>query len=85
MLPALAHTQQRHDERIASAADVHTLDCREGCTYCCHFTVDVRAAEVFRILDHVEQALPADVKARIYAEVRANAATLRESRTKPSA
>ena len=40
--------------------------------------MDVRAAEVFRILDFVEQSFTPEEKARVYAEVRANSAMLRE-------
>jgi Fe-S-cluster containining protein len=75
-LRALASSQPRHDARIASAPDVGTLACRAGCSWCCHFTVDVRPAEVFRILDVVEQSFAAEDKARLYAEVRANSAVL---------
>jgi Fe-S-cluster containining protein len=76
VLRALENSQQRHDSRIASAPDVSTLACCAGCTWCCYFTVDVRAVEVFRILDFVEQSFTAEEKARVYAEVRANSATL---------
>ena len=75
---ALQNSQQRHDVRIAAAPDVGTLACREGCTWCCYFTVDVRAAEVFRILDFVEQSFAPEEKARVFAEVRANSAALRK-------
>src|SRR5580704_1437123 len=77
---ALETSQQRHDARIAAAADVGTLACRAGCTWCCYFTVDVRAAEVFRILDFVEQSFATAEKAQVYAEVRANSARLRRLR-----
>ena len=40
---AFARSQQRHDERLASAADAPTLACKAGCSWCCHFSVDVRA------------------------------------------
>ena len=40
--------------------------------------MDVRAAEVFRILDFVEQSFTPEEKARVYAEVRANSAALRK-------
>lgn len=73
---ALASSQLRHDARIASAPDVGTLDCRAGCSWCCHFSVDVRAVEVFSILDWVEGTFTEDQKARVYAEARANAALL---------
>jgi Fe-S-cluster containining protein len=76
VLPALENSQRRHDARIAAAADVGTLACRSGCTWCCYFTVDVRAAEVFRILDFVEDSFEPEEKARVYAEVRANSAAI---------
>jgi Fe-S-cluster containining protein len=75
---ALESSQQRHDARIAAAPDVGTLACRAGCSWCCHFTVDVRVVEVFRILDVVEQTFTAEERSRVYAEVRANSAVLRE-------
>src|SRR5262245_17747527 len=73
---ALENSQRRHDSRIASAPDVGTLACRNGCSWCCYFTVDVRAVEVFRILDVVEQSFTPQEKARVHAEVRANSAVL---------
>jgi Fe-S-cluster containining protein len=76
VLRALESSQQRHDARIAAAPDVGTLACRAGCTWCCYFTVDVRAAEVFGILDFVERSFTPDEKARVYAEVRANSVAL---------
>jgi Fe-S-cluster containining protein len=78
VLSALESSQHRHDARIAAAPDVNTLACRAGCTWCCYFTVDVRAAEVFRILDFVEQSFTPGEKARVYAEVRANSVALRK-------
>src|ERR1700735_5913509 len=78
VLRALENSQQRHDARIAAAPDVGTLACRAGCTGCCYFTVDVRAAEVFRILDFVEQSCTPAEKARVSAEVRANSVALRK-------
>src|ERR1700729_622646 len=76
VLRALERSRRRHDARIAAAPDVGTLACRAGCTWCCYFTVDVRAAEVFGILDFVERSFPPEEKARVYAEVRANSAAL---------
>ncbi|MFO1401614.1 MAG: YkgJ family cysteine cluster protein [Steroidobacteraceae bacterium] len=76
-LRALASSQPRHDARLASAPDAGTLACRAGCSWCCHFSVDVRAAEVFRILDVIEATFTPGERARVLAEVRANSATLR--------
>jgi Fe-S-cluster containining protein len=78
VLRAFESSQQRHDAHIASAPDVSTLACGAGCSWCCYFTVDVRAVEVFRILDFVEQSFTAEEKARVYAEVHANSAMLAE-------
>jgi Fe-S-cluster containining protein len=75
-LRALESSQRRHDARIAAAPDAGTLACRAGCTWCCYFTVDVRAAEVFEILDFVERHFSREEKARVYTEVRANSAVL---------
>jgi Fe-S-cluster containining protein len=75
---AFEGSQRRHDARIAAAADVGTLACRSGCAWCCYFTVDVRAAEVFGILDFVEQSFTPDEKTRVHAEVRANSVLLRK-------
>jgi Fe-S-cluster containining protein len=75
---ALALSQERHDARIAAAPDVSTLACCAGCTFCCYFTVDVRAIEVFRILDVIEQSFSAEEKARVLDEVHKNSAALRE-------
>lgn len=77
VLRAYENSQERHDSRIAAAPDVGTLACRARCTWCCYFSVDVRAAEVFNILDFVERTLPLEEKKRISAEVRANSAALK--------
>lgn len=77
VMHALENSQQRHDARIAAAPDVGTLACRAGCTWCCHFSVDVRAVEVFSILDFVERTFTTEEKTRVYAEVRANSAALK--------
>jgi Fe-S-cluster containining protein len=77
VLGAFASSQLRHDARIAAAPDVVTLACAAGCTWCCHFTVDVRAAEVFTILDFVEQTFSPEQRAQVYAEARANSEALR--------
>jgi Fe-S-cluster containining protein len=76
VLRAIEGSQQRHDSRIAAAPDVGTLACRAGCAWCCYFTVDVRAAEVFRILDVVEGSFTPQEKARVYSEIRVNSAAL---------
>jgi Fe-S-cluster containining protein len=76
VVQAFESSQQRHDARIASAPDIATLACGAGCSWCCYFTVDVRAVEVFRILDFVDRTFTTAEKTRVYAEVRANSAVL---------
>ena len=65
VMSAFERSQRRHDERVDSSPDVGTLACRAGCTWCCHFSVDVRAVEVFRILDHIEREFLPEQKARV--------------------
>ncbi len=76
VIRAFEHSQRRHDERIECAPDVGALACRAGCTWCCHFSVDVRAVEVFRILDLIEREFTDEQKARVYEEIRANSVKL---------
>jgi Fe-S-cluster containining protein len=76
LVAALAHSQQRHDLRIAAAGDVGTLACRSGCSWCCHFTVDVRAVEVFRIVDYVQHAWSPPQQAALVKQIQDNAARL---------
>jgi Fe-S-cluster containining protein len=75
-IEALRKSQSRHDLRLASAPDAGTLDCRAGCTWCCHFSVDVRAVEVFAILDFVAGNFSSEALARLESQVRTNAAFL---------
>ena len=77
-LRALAASQRRHDGRIAAAPDVATLDCRAGCAWCCHFSVDVRAAEVFAIVDFVAQTFTDEQKASLRAATCANRRLLQD-------
>src|SRR6201994_1016745 len=76
VMRAFDHSQARHDARIAASSDVRSLACRAGCVWCCYFTVDVRAVEVFRIVDFIDRSFTAEAKARVFAEVRANSAVL---------
>lgn len=75
-LEALGRSQLRHDARLAEAADAPTLACKAGCFWCCYFSIDVRPVEVFRILEHMAQALSNEERDRIVAEARANGALL---------
>jgi Fe-S-cluster containining protein len=76
VLAAFERSQERHDVQIAAAPDIGELACRAGCTWCCYFTVDVRAAEVFIILDYIGKTFTTADKERVYAELRANSELL---------
>jgi Fe-S-cluster containining protein len=73
---AYENSRRRHDARLSAAPDVHTLACRNGCFWCCYFTVDVRAVEVFSILDFMERELSPEQQARVRREIAANSAML---------
>jgi Fe-S-cluster containining protein len=75
---AYGTSQVRHDARLSAAADAHTLACKDGCSWCCYFSVDVRAVEVFRILDFVASKFSAAELARVQGEIEANSALLRD-------
>jgi Fe-S-cluster containining protein len=76
-IAAYESSRLRHDARIDAAADVHTLACRNGCFWCCYFTVDVRAVEAFSILDFVDRELSPAEQARVRSEIAANSELLR--------
>ena len=73
---AYENSRRRHDARVSAAPDVHTLACENGCFWCCCVTVDVRAVEVFAILDFRARELSADEQARVWREIEANNALL---------
>jgi Fe-S-cluster containining protein len=75
-ISAYERSRSRHDERVNTAADAHTLACKNGCYWCCYFTVDVRAVEVFSILDFMERELSAAEQARVRGEIEANSTLL---------
>jgi Fe-S-cluster containining protein len=73
---AYESSRSRHDARVSAAPDAHTLACKNGCYWCCYFTVDVRAVEVFSILDFMERELSPAEQTRIRSEIEANSALL---------
>jgi len=76
-IAAYERSRSRHDERLSAAPDAHTLACKNGCYWCCYFTVDVRAVEVFSILDFMERELSPEQQTRVRREIEANSALLR--------
>jgi Fe-S-cluster containining protein len=56
---ATTNFYKRLDETITGAS-VHVgqgVQCKKGCSYCCHFRVDVSANEVFAISDYMKSKL----------------------------
>ena len=74
---AYESSRHRHDARLSAAPDVHTLACKDGCFWCCYFTVDVRAVEVFGILDFMERNLSLAEQQRVRDEIETNSELLR--------
>lgn len=85
-IAACEQSQSRHDQRLAAASDTGTLACKAGCFWCCFFSVDVRAVEVFRILQFMEQQLVPRERERIQQQIQTNLQLLgggdEESRTR---
>jgi Fe-S-cluster containining protein len=75
---AYQSSRSRHDARLSAAADAHTLACKSGCYWCCYFTVDVRAVEVFSILDFMARELSCEEQLRVRREIEANSVMLRD-------
>jgi Fe-S-cluster containining protein len=76
VLPAYRQSLQRHDARLADAADANTLACKAGCSWCCHFSVDARPVEVLNILEFMQTAFSAVEQQRLRTEIEANAQVL---------
>lgn len=76
-IAAYERSRARHDDRLASASDAHTLACKAGCFWCCYFSVDVRAVEVFAILEFMKRELSSEEQIRIRADIEANALLLK--------
>jgi Fe-S-cluster containining protein len=72
--------EQRRHERLQAttlAASGRELACRAGCTWCCHFKVDVRADEALALAEHVRTRLDATTRERVLAAAQRNAETIR--------
>lgn len=71
-LVAYERSQQRQDQRLASAEDASSLACKEGCSWCCHFTIDLRPVEIFRILQFVDRTFDGVSRERLRARLAEN-------------
>lgn len=76
VMSAYRQSLQRHDARVTGAADADTLACKAGCSWCCHFSVDVRPVEVFNIVEAMQSAFTATELQQLRAEIVANARVL---------
>jgi Fe-S-cluster containining protein len=76
VMNAYDKSRVRHDARLAAAADANTLACKAGCSWCCHFSVDARAVEVFTIQSFIDNELPAEQRTRVKKEIAINSAVL---------
>ena len=76
---AVTASYRRHEQVVAQAiADSGQAPaCKAGCTWCCHYKVDVRADEALAIADHVRTRLDAATRTRVIEAARRNAATIR--------
>jgi len=76
---ALAASFRRHD-RVLEEARIESgrvLACKEGCSYCCHFKVDVRADEALIIAEFVRTRLDATTRAQVIEAAERNAGFIR--------
>ena len=73
---AFAYALQRHDAQLAIASDHDTLACKQGCSWCCHFSIDIRAVEAFNIVAYMRANFDSDRIAQIRSELISNHQTL---------
>ncbi len=59
---ATVNFYRRLDSTIKGVSEhiEENIQCQQGCSYCCHFKVDVSANEVFSIVEHVQSTFTAD-------------------------
>jgi len=73
---AYQQSLRRHDERLARASDASTLACKAGCSWCCHFSVDIRPVEAFNILEHMQIVFSAEQRDSLAQQMVANSKIL---------
>ncbi len=62
VIKAFGYALQRHDKELDNAADKATLACQQGCSWCCHFSIDIRAYEALNIAAHLRSNFsPAEI------------------------
>ena len=72
VLAAFRNSLQRHDAQLADAADRNTLACKQGCSWCCHFSIDIRPIEAFNIVEFMLANFSAERIEQIRSELLAN-------------
>jgi len=75
---AFNNSLQRHDAQLAGASDNTTLACKAGCSWCCHFSIDIRPIEAFNIIDFMRKTFDSKRIAQIHNELVANHKVLSE-------
>jgi Fe-S-cluster containining protein len=75
---ATRHFYLRLDDTITgvSAQSEQAIQCQQGCTYCCHFKVDVSANEVFAIVEHVQSTFTPDQLEKLVQKATSNKSKL---------
>ena len=73
---AFSNALIRHDAGIADAADVNTLACSQGCSWCCYFSVDVRPVEVLNIMEYLRLHFDDERVQQLHNELAANSRVL---------
>lgn len=71
-LAAFKHSLQRHDRRLVEAPDANTLACRAGCSWCCHFSIELRPVEAIHIAEFVARELSPAERQRVLQEAASN-------------
>lgn len=57
---AFRNSLQRHDAQLTGASDNSILACKQGCSWCCHFSIDVRAYEALNIVEYLRENFSPD-------------------------
>jgi len=70
----------RHDTLTADVLNTTSrkTDCKAGCSYCCHFKVEVRAYELFLIMRYLKKAVPQQAMSSFLKSAATNAQSIRQ-------
>jgi Fe-S-cluster containining protein len=76
IMEAFQRSLRRHDQQLTHATDANTLACKQGCSWCCHFSIDIRAIEAFNIAAFMKDNFSAERIQQIRSEMESNRALL---------